>query len=123
MEELLPLKPDYNHKFTQGELKTFDFRAWDIRLLPYGVDRAARGGSTPGFTVEGQVQCVNCNRMVWSVNPTLENICEECDYYAREELWEERAKYAKRNNMRPVNPFADDPENRTIIFNPFKDEE
>lgn len=122
MEELLPLKPDYSHQFSQGELREYDFRGWDIRRLPYGVQRAARGGVDPGFMIGGQVQCVNCNRTVWSVNPTLENLCEECDYYAREELWDKRAEYAKRNNMKPVNPFSD-PDTSDILINPFKDEE
>lgn len=122
IEETLPLKPDYNHQFTQGELNEFDFRGWDIRRLPYGVQKAARGGTVAGHVIDGQVECVNCNRTVWSVNPDLENLCEECDYYARVELWDDRAAYAKRNNMKPVNPFADS-DSSDILINPFKDED
>jgi hypothetical protein len=122
MEELLPLKPDYNHRFTQGELNSFDFRAWDIRRLPPGVEKAARGGVIASNEVAGPVECVSCKRTVWSVDPVRENICESCDYYQRTEIWDMRAARAKRNNMVAVNPFAES-EEREILFNPFKDEE
>lgn len=122
MEELLPPEPDYSHQFTQAELKTYDFRGWDIRRLPYGIEKAARGGATSGNTVEGPVECVSCKRTVWSVNPVRENLCESCDYYKRNELWDMRAERAKARNMIPINPFAES-EERTVLFNPFKDEE
>jgi hypothetical protein len=72
--------------------------------------------------VDGQVECVACKRMVWAVNPTLENLCEACDYFLRNEIWDMRAKRAKRNNMVAVNPFAES-EERTVLFNPFKNED
>lgn len=122
MEALKPLSPDYSHRFTQGELKDYDFRGWDIRRLPYGVEKAARSGNVAGHTVEGQVECVACKRPVWAVNPTLENVCESCDYYLRTQLWDMRAERAKARNMVPVNPFAES-EERSVLFNPFKDEE
>lgn len=122
MEELQPLQPDYNHQFSQGELKDYDFRGWDIRRLPYNVNRAARCGSDSSHTVTGQLDCVGCNRPTWAVNMQLENVCETCDFYLRNQLWDMRAERAKARNMVPVNPFAES-ENREILFNPFKDEE
>jgi hypothetical protein len=122
IEALKPLAPDYSRRFTQGELKEYDFQGWDIRRLPYGVEKAARSGTVAGNTVEGPVECVGCKRPVWSVSPKMENLCETCDYYMRNEIWEMRAARAKRNNMKPVNPFAES-EERSVLFNPFKDEE
>lgn len=121
MEELLPLKPDYSHQFTQGELNSYDFRGWDIRRLPYGVLKASRSGVSSGFMVDGQVECVECKRKVWAVSPKLENICEACDYYIRNQIWDMRAARAKKNNMKAINPFAESEEN-SVLFNPFKDE-
>lgn len=122
MEELQPLPPDYSHQFTQGELKTYDFRGWDIRRLPYGVKKAERGGVAPGFTVTGQVECVECKNMIWAVNPKLENVCEACDYYLRRQIHEMRLERVKRNSMKPLNPFAE-AEGPRVLFNPFADKE
>lgn len=121
MEELQPLPPDYNHQFSQGELKDYDFRGWDIRRLPYNVTRAARCGSDPSFIVIDSCECVGCKRKTWFVNP-LENLCETCDFYLRNQIWDLRKDRAAHNNMKPVNPFKDS-EDREILFNPFKDEE
>jgi hypothetical protein len=121
MEELLPYKPDYNHQFTQGELNSYDFRAWDIRRLPHGVLKAARSGAVPGNEIEGLVECVGCKRNVWSVDVERENLCEFCDFYQRNEIWDMRAARAKRNNMKPINPWAES-EAPSVLFNPFKDE-
>jgi hypothetical protein len=56
------------------------------------------------------------------VNPAMENVCESCDYFLRNELWDMRAKRAKARNMIPVNPFAES-EERSVLFNPFADKD
>lgn len=122
MEELKPLEPDYSHQFTQTELKDYDFRGWDIRRLPFAVKKAERNGAAPGFTVTGQVECVECKNTVWAVDPKLENVCEACNYYLHRQIHEMRVERAKRNNMKPINPFRES-EARSVLFNPFKSED
>jgi hypothetical protein len=91
--------------FTQAELHTYDFTGWDWRELPLGVVKAARNGGS--FTVTKKIDCVNCWRQMWTSDPQKDDLCEECDYFLRDRIWKMRGDYAKRQNLKPVNPWHD----------------
>jgi len=103
--EPLPPSPRPKDSFTQAELRTADFTGWDWRQLPFNVVKAARNGGPSIITKK--IECVQCGREMWACNPELENLCEEDDYLLRTKIWELRAERAKRNNMKPVNPWGE----------------
>lgn len=106
--------PKPKDSFTQAELRTYDFTGWDWRQLPYNVWKAARNGGPSIITKK--IECVQCGREMWACNPELENLCEEDDYLLRTKIWELRAERAKRNNMKPVNPFGESSGKPNKIF-------
>lgn len=103
-----PPKTDPNKEFTQAELSTYDFTGWDWGKLPYGVVKAARNGGHS--IVTARIECVECKRPMWSCHPKLEDLCEEDDYLLRVRNWDLVADRAKRNNLKPVNPWAESEE-------------
>jgi hypothetical protein len=71
------------------------------------VVKSARNGAVQGHTVIAKMECLECKRPMWTCDPKREDLCEEDDYLLRTRNWELKAERAKRNNMKPVNPFAE----------------
>jgi len=80
------------------------FIGLDWNQLPHGVVKAARNGGPSIIT--GQVECVECKRMMWACNPQLENLCEYDDYWLRHAVWERRAQQAK-SRPKTFDPFRE----------------
>jgi len=114
-------QPEPKTEFTQADLATYDFTGWDWRQLPKGVVKAARNGAVPGFTIVAKMECVECKRPMWTCDPKREDICEEDEYFKRSALWDLRAARAKRNNMKPVNPFEEQDSKPTRTFWPLEE--
>ena len=75
--------------------------------MPYSVVKAARSGAVATWTIVGRRDCVVCLRPIWTCDPAREDVCEYDEYQQNNEIWDLRAERAKRNNMKPVNPFAE----------------
>jgi hypothetical protein len=121
-EPLQPIQtdptPPPKTEFTQAELRTYDFTGWDWNLLPHGVVKSARNGGVPGHTVIARIECLECKRPIWTCDPKREDLCEEDDYLLRSRNWDLRSGRAKRNNLKPLNPFAQSDEKPNKIFWP-----
>lgn len=83
--------------------------------------KAARNGAVSNHTILGRVLCIECKRPIWTCDLEREDTCEEDEYLLRVRNWDLRAARAKRNNMKPVNPFGDASDRPNPIFWP-KDE-
>lgn len=112
--------PDRPRYFTPKSLRDYDFTGWDWRQLPYGCVKAARNGAVQGNKIHSSLECVECKRPMWTCDPKRENLCEECDYFLRSRNWDMKAQRAKRNNLKPVNPFGET-DTRSNRVNPFRD--
>ena len=64
------------------------------------------------------MECLECKRPMWTCNPHKDDLCEEDDYLLRVRNWDLRAARAKRNNMKPVNPFGEASSRPNRIFWP-----
>lgn len=105
-------------EFTQTELLTYDFTGYDWRQMPYSIVKAARSGAVATWNIVCRMECVACLRPMWTCDPVREDICEEDEYLQRSELWDLRAERAKKNNMKPVDPFREGDEQPTKTFWP-----
>jgi hypothetical protein len=80
--------------------------------------KAARNGAVASHSVVARIECLECKRPMWTCDPARENLCEEDDYMLRVRNWDLRAARAKRNNLKPVNPFGDASDKSNRIFWP-----
>lgn len=86
--------------------------------MPFSVVKAARNGAVTGWTIASRMECVACKRPMWTCDPTREDLCEEDDYLQRRRNWDLRAERAKRNNMKPIDPFGATSDKPTKTFWP-----
>jgi hypothetical protein len=64
------------------------------------------------------MECVACKRPMWTCDPAREDLCEEDDYYQRSRNWDLKAERAKRNHLKPFDPFAEGSDKPDRIFWP-----
>jgi len=118
--EPVPAQPETPPEvWTDETLRTHDFTGWEWNNLPFQVVKSARNGGSNVITA--RIECVNCKRAIWTCNPKLEDLCEECDYFLRSRNWELIGARNKKNARRTYNPFSDEPREITRAFWP-KDE-
>lgn len=101
-------------------MRTYDFTGWLWGALPYGVVKAARNGNVQGAKVVAKVECVECKRPMWTCDVAREDMCEEDEYLLHSRNRDMIVDRAKRNNMKAINPFADN-ESVPHSFWPTKD--
>jgi hypothetical protein len=90
---------------------------WDT--LPLRAKKCARHPSVPDDAPVQQVRCSGCNEVMWSRNPKLEDICEECEARSIQGKHDQRIQRERARGGMIVNPFAAASGNSGKMINPF----
>lgn len=97
----LPIQPEVFDK-------NADFIGWDWNKLPHWTRKAARQGSVRSNIITAKIECIECKLETWTVDPKLEDMCEECEWFSREALRKNTRIRANRRVNGSVNPFSDE---------------